>query len=171
MKPMIHPLAGLSLLVLLAGCSDDTPAKPDAGHAHAEAGTSLNAEGCEHLEKGPFVELQGATDPGSAPEVKADHKAYRVTIPSGAAGYVKVNADAAGHLVLFLDADVPLGVEDDKGAKVAIEKSEQGIAECTIVKAKHTVHIATVGSYRLKLGPSAAVAKVTVVLEEEGHTH
>lgn len=154
-----------------AGCSDDAQAKLDGGHGHAEAGVNLNGEGCEHMEKGPFVDLQGAADPATAPELKADHHAYRVTIPAGAAGYARFAADAVGDLVLFFDADLLLAVEDDKGAAVALEKSEKGIAECTIVKAKHTVPIATVGSYRFKLGPSAAVSKVTIVVEEASHAH
>ncbi len=169
MRPRIHSLLGAAALVAIAGCTDTKTT--DLGTRPAEAGTNLNAAGCEHLEKGPFVELQGTTDAASAPELKADHKAYRVTIPAGAAGYVKLNADAVGDLVLFLDADVGTGVEDDKGATVAIEKSERSVAECTIVKARHTVHVATVGSYRFKLGPSAAVSKVTVVVEEAGHAH
>jgi hypothetical protein len=158
-------------MLVLAGCSDDTHPTVDAGHHHAEAGTNLNAEGCEHLEKGPFVDLTGATDPGSAPELRADHKAYRVSIPAGAAGYVRFAADAVGDLVLFLDADPLLAVEDDKGGAITIEKSEKTIAECTIVKAKHTVPVAAVGTLRFKLGPSAAVAKVTIVVEEAAHAH
>lgn len=159
-----------TMMLALAACSDDTQATPDGGHHH-EAGVNLNSEGCEHMEKGPFVDLQSATAPAAAPELKADHHAYRVTIPAGAAGYVKFAAGAVGDLVLFLDADVSLGIEDDKGAAVSIEKSEKGIAECTIVKAKHTVEITTVGSYRFKLGPSAAASKVTIVVEEASHAH
>jgi hypothetical protein len=149
----------------------DSVTPPDAGPGHAEAGASVNSEGCEHLAEGPFVEVQGVADPKLAPEVRADHQAYRVTLPVGAVGYVELAAGAAGDRAFFLDADLPLSVSDDRGAPIATESSEKTIPECAVVKAKHTIAIPAVGSYRIKLGPSATVSKLTLVIEEADHAH
>jgi hypothetical protein len=54
---------------------------------------------------------------------------------------------------------------------VNIEKSVKSIAACTEVKAKHTVDLASVGTYYLKLGPAASDHTVTLVLELGGHHH
>jgi len=106
--------------LLLAACSDDAAPKSDAtvkaDVAKSDAGENLNAEGCEHLKGGPFVDVTAASDAAGAPEVRADHKAYGVILPGSGAGQVKYLADAAGDVILFLDADVPLAVEDDKKA-------------------------------------------------------
>jgi hypothetical protein len=160
----------LCLVLVGAGCSDDDDHHHGDGHAHKHdgGGHNLNEEGCEHLEKGPFVDVTAGADAQGAVEVKADHQAYRVALTSGQAGFIKFAAAKKGDHVLFLDTDVSLEVQDDQGKPVTIENSEKGISECVVVKAKHTVELPGVGTYFFKLGPASA-AQVTVVVEEASH--
>ena len=160
------------LSLALVGCSDDdNNSQADSGHQHADGGTNINEEGCEHLKQGPFVDVTAGADAKSATEVKGDHKAYRVALATGAAGYVKFAAGDKGHHIIFTDAAVTFAVQDDKGATVKLEKSEASVTECTEVKGKHTVDLPAVGTYYFVLGPTTGVSKVTLVIEEEGHTH
>lgn len=160
----------VSLALISVGCSDDSDEHHHGdAHVHAhDGGHSLDAEGCEHLENGPFVDVTAGADAQAAAEVKADHRTYRVALASGQAGFVKFAAADKGEHVLFLDTDVPLEVQDDQGGAVTIEASEKGVSACTIVKAKHTVDLPGAGTHYFKLGP-ASVARVMVVVEEASH--
>jgi len=159
----------ITTALALTGCGDDHD--DHNNNSHADGGVNVNEEGCEHLKKGPFVDVTGGADIKTAGEVKEDHKAYRVTIPAGAAGYVKFAAGDKGDHVIFLDAAVLFEVLDDQGKTVKLEKSETSIKECAEVKGKHTVDLPAVGTYYFKLGPSAAHAKVSLVIEGTGHAH
>lgn len=167
-------IASLFLTIGGMGCSDDTNSGVDGGgdgHVHQDAGVNLNEEGCEHMKKGPFVDVIAGADAKTATEVKADHKAYRVKLTAGTDNYVKFAASAKGHILLFFDANVTLEVQDDQGQKVNLHKSETSIKECTEVKAKHVFEAAAVGTFYLKLTPGVSTTQMTIVVEEEGHTH
>lgn len=156
----------------LAGCSDDDgQQQSDAGAQHLDGGTNPNEEGCEHLKKGPVVDVTGGADFKSAGQVKEDHKAYRVSIPAGAASYARFAAGNKGDHLFFLNAAVMFEVLDDAGKTVKLESSETSVKECAEVKGRYLVELPAVGSYYLKLGPSAAVSKVTLVIEGVGHAH
>ncbi len=163
----------LSTVLALAGCSDDdNSGTADTGNQHLkDMGVNINKEGCEHLKKGSFVDVTAGADIKGAGEVKGDHKAYRVSIPAGAAGYVKLAVGTKGDHVIFLNAPVMFAVRDDQDKAVKLEKSETSVKECTEIKGKHQVEFSSVGTYYLKLGPSAAHAKVTLVIEHIGHSH
>jgi hypothetical protein len=158
----------LWLALSASACSDDDHNHDQHdGHVHQhDGGHNLDEEGCEHLEQGPFVDVNAGNDPPGAAEVKADHQAYRVTLVSGAPGFVKLAVAAGGHRVLFFDTDVALEVQDDQGNALTIEKTEKSIPECTVVKAKHTVDLPAAGTYFFKLGPDSAATTVTLVIEE-----
>jgi len=167
-------ITSLFLVLVGMGCSDDTNSGQDSGvdgHGHHDAGVNLNEEGCEHMKKGPFVNITAGTDTKTATEVKADYKAYQVKLTAGTDNYVKFAAGAKGHILLFFDANVTLEVQDDQGQKVSLHKSETSIKECTEVKAKHVFEAAAVGTFYFKLTPGASTTQVTIVIEEEGHTH
>ena len=163
----------LAVALALAGCSDDdtNPPAVDAGPTHKDGGTNPNAGGCEHIKTGPFVDVTGGADFKSAGAVKADHKAYRVSLPAGAASWAKFAADDKGDHVFFLGAAVMFELQDDAGKTVKPEKSDTSIKECAEVKGRYLVDLPAVGTYYLKLGPSAATSKVTLVIEEAGHGH
>ena len=108
----------ITMAMALAACSDED----EHSHQHADGGTNINTEGCAHLKNGPFVDVTGGADIKSAGKVGEDHKAYRVTIPAGAAGYVSFAAGDKGDHLLFLDAPVMFEGLDDQGQTVQPEK-------------------------------------------------
>jgi hypothetical protein len=161
----------LGLVLLVPACDDGGNQSADASPQLDGGGEDLDAEGCEHMTEGPFVDVTAGADAASAGTVKSDHHAYRVALTPGAAGFAQYAADAAGHYVFFLDANVPFEVQDDQGAVVALAESVTDFTACTEVKVKHTVALPTVGTYYLKLGPDATATQVTIVVEAEGHDH
>jgi hypothetical protein len=160
------------LAIWVQACSDDNDGHEHDGHVeHGDGGHDLDEEGCEHLTKGPFVDVTVGADAVSAGEVKSDHKAYRASLTAGQEGFLKYAAAAAGDLVVFLDQELGFEVQDDQGKALTIESSEKSVDACTEVKGKHTVELPAVGTYYLKLGPAASASQVTLVLELAGHAH
>lgn len=141
------------------------------GGPGADGGEDVNAEACGHLTKGPFSTVTAGADAKSAPTIKAGHDAYRVSLSAGKVGHVGLAAADKGDHLFYLNLGVKLALQDDKGKAVAPEKSEGSVKACAEVKAKHTVELPAAGTYYLKLGPEAADATVTLVIEAAGHTH
>ena len=185
MTTIIGMIAALALA--LAGCSDDNnhdgghqlEGGHDGGHHDGQlhdgqshdGGGDLDKEGCEHLQKGPFVDLTAGADAKSAATVKADHKAYRVALSAGKAGFVSFAAADKGDHVFFLDQNTKAEFQDDKGKAITVEKTETSVTACAEVKAKLTVDLAAAGTYYLKLGPVTVDSTVTLVVEQGGHKH
>lgn len=171
MKKNVNIIYAIGLILVLAGCSDDSTQTPTPdGHHHShDGGGDLDTEGCTHLKQGPYLDVNAGSDSKSAGQVKSDHHAYRVSLGTATVGYVKYAASAKGDHALYLDTAVTLTVEDDQGKTVALEKSESSITACTEVKGKHTVELPSVGMYYFKLTASAAGAKVTMVIEADSH--
>jgi hypothetical protein len=167
-------LAAAALLALAAGagCSDDDTDGPglEAGVAGDGPVHNLDEEGCEHMAEGPFVDVGAGGGPATAETIAADHKAYRVALPAGEAGFVQYAADEAGELVLFLDVDAPVAVQDDGGETVELEESVASVAACDQIEGKHTVDLEAIGTYFIKLGPVSG-DQVTVVAEQGAHAH
>jgi hypothetical protein len=131
---------------------------------------SVDAEGCEHLEGGPYMNVTAsAARDAAAPAVAADHKAYTTTLPAGAVGYVSFAAAEATDYVVFLDKPVPLAVFDASGAMIAIERSETSSPECTTIRGKHTLPLG-VGTVYFGLGPNMGMP-FNIVVEEAGGDH
>ena len=177
-RPMNRAAVAAALAAVLAwGCSDDGEPAADSGaadtmHHQGDGGHGGLDEGaCEHLTKGPHKNVTAGADAASAAEIKSDHHGYKVALTSGAAGFVKFAADASGDHALFLDQDIAVEVQDDKGAALSIEESLKSISACTEVKGKHTIELPAAGTYYFKLGPGAALTSVTLVIEEAGHSH
>lgn len=169
-------LLALALAALLAtfGCSDDADPAVDAGPAadhavHGDGGEDTDAEACTHLKGGPFVDVTPGSDLKTAGEVGSDHKAYRVALTAGSAGFVKYAVAKKGELRVYLDAAVTLSAQDDQGAAITPEKTETSITACTTVKSKVTLDLDGAGTVYLGLGPATAAAKVTMVLELGDH--
>lgn len=181
MKTVWTICIALAALALAPACSDadlehehahDGGHQHDGTHQHGDSGTGdVDKEGCEHLKQGPYVDLTAGVDAKGAPQVKADHKAYRVALAAGQAGYLSFAAADKGDHLLYLDRNPRLQAQDDKGQAVAIESSVTSIAACTEVKARHTVELPAAGTYYLVLGPETANSKVTLVVEPAGHKH
>ena len=171
-----------TLALALAGCSDDDQ-QPDGGgqrdsalpdtvqdpdSQQKDSGNAVDKEACAHLTKGPFVVVAAGADAKSAPAVKADHRAYRVALKANAAGFVSFAAADKGDRAFYLDRDIKLEFQDDKGKAVTVKQSVTSVQACTEVKAKHTVDLPAAGAYYLELGPETADAKVTMIIEA-GH--
>jgi hypothetical protein len=164
-------LAMAASLALAAGCSDDDIQDTHDGGHGADSGQDVDKGACAHLTKGPFTDVTAGADAKSAGAVKDDHTAYRVALSAGKIGHVSFAAADKGDHLFYLDLGVKLELQDDKGKGIAPEKSESSVKACAAIKAKHTVDLPAAGTYYLKLGPEAADAKVTLVIEAAEHTH
>jgi hypothetical protein len=156
------------LSALLAACSDE-PAE-----THGDTEPDVDAEACEHMSEGPYNDVTAAADSATAPSVDAEHTAHRIALPAttgGNGGYVSFASGAAGDIIFFLDADVPLAIEDASGAAVPIEESCDPAAcstSCTLLAGRHVVELA-VGTYYLLLGPSSSAAVALSHEQAAGH--
>lgn len=132
---------------------------------------SIDVEGCEHLEEGPYMNVTAsAARDAAAPAVAADHKAYTTTLPAGAVGYVSFAAGEATDYVVFLDKPVPFTVFDASGAMVPLEESATSSPECATIRGKHTFPLG-VGTAYFGLGPNMGMPFNIVVEEAGGHEH
>jgi hypothetical protein len=148
-------LLALFLITTAAACHEDEP--------------SVDAEGCEHLEEGPYTSVTAsAARDGTAPAVAADHMAYTATLPAGAVGYVAFAAPEATDYVVFLDKPVPFVVYDATGAMVTLEASETSSPACATIRGKHTFEL-PVGTAYFGLGPNMGMPFNLVVEEAAGH--
>ncbi|HYH94681.1 hypothetical protein [Hyalangium sp.] len=142
---------------LLVGCGDEETA---------------DVEGCEHLQGGPASSINATAATAGAPEVKADHRRYDITlvdVTGGKGGTVSFASAEEAHYVLFTSADVPVAIKDGSGTTVALEESVKTSSECTEIKGRHTVELA-VGTYSITFGPTSATS-VSVVMEEDAGAH
>ena len=133
---------------------------------------SIDAESCEHLKEGPGVAVTASAAASGSPSVSEQHKRFDIAlvdITGGKGGAVSYASSAEGDLIVFLSADVPLKVKNSAGADVAIEATATSVAECTEIKARHTIPVG-VGTYTLNFGPTAATS-VQLVAETEAHAH
>jgi len=141
--------------LVVAGCGSD-------------AKDNIDDEGCEHLQMGPPTAVTATeTALATSPEVKVDHTRYDVTLATSGTmkgGFVRFASAQARDWVFFLGKDVPFAVQDGAGAPVALTSSTASSSQCTEIKGKHVVALG-VGTYHLKLGPTAETA-VGVVAEE-----
>lgn len=130
---------------------------------------SIDVEGCEHLQEGPFVNITAsAVRDNTAPAVAGDHAAYTTALTSGAVGYVKFAAPEAVDYIVFLDKPVPFAVFDATGAAVTIEESATSSTECDTIRGKHTFEL-PVGTAFFGLGPNSGMTVNVVVEEAAGH--
>ena len=127
---------------------------------------------------GPFVPAEGpaapaGTDAGSAVEVKADHKAYRVALSAAQQGWIRYSADELGELTVFVSQDVALDAVGDQNPQQTIPIEDKSTVDaCTEVAARHTLDIDMVGTVYLLLGGGATESgPVTLVVEHGGHHH
>jgi hypothetical protein len=152
-----------------AGCDGGEEEQPPP-----EEGTP-DAEACEHLAEGPSAAVTASdTAAATAPAISNDHKRYDIALVDDMngekVGVVTFAPDEAADFLFFLSADVPLAIEDGSGAAVAIEDKQTSIPECTDVKARHQVEL-DVGTYYLRVGPTAEASVNVVVEEAGGHQH
>jgi hypothetical protein len=150
----------LSLSLSLSACDE---------HHHDEDPV---AEACEHLGGAPTPLTAAATATG-APEVKADHKRYDVTlgdVSGGKAGVVSFTSTQKGHLLVFLSVDVPVLAKASTGLDVTLNASSK-TATCPTVKAWYEYEVG-VGRYDFTLGGAGnTTSTVGMVLETQTHEH
>lgn len=151
-------LAGLALV----GCP--VPTNPPAKGTPA-----ADIEACEHLKEGPAVAVQAVSPSATAsiPNISEPHKRYDITLVASGSefvGKVQYNSAAASEYIVFLNQDVPLTLFDTNNARVSIENSATGSAECAEVKGRHLVDLG-VGTYTLSFGPTT-VSSLSVVIEK-----
>jgi hypothetical protein len=157
MRTMIFP--AMFLIATAAACGGED--EPD-----------VDAEGCEHLQEGPYAEVSAsATRNGTAPPpaVAADHRAYTVTLPLAAIGYVSFAAAEATDYIVFLDLPAAFAVLDATGARVTLEASATSSPACAAIRGKHTFAL-PVGTAYFELGPNMGMLNL-VIEEAAGHEH
>ncbi|RMG15925.1 MAG: hypothetical protein D6729_11665 [Deltaproteobacteria bacterium] len=151
----------LAMLILLLGACGAEPL-PEA-----------EAEGCEHAQEGPFIDVEATTAPDLAPAVEAGHRAWRITLPEGAAGFLRLDVPQAGDYHFFLSAAVEMEIYDDHEALVAIEETRP-VDACEALAVDHIVPL-SVGRHRIRVGPDSDGGPVTLVIEAageaQGHDH
>jgi hypothetical protein len=162
------------LTALVWGCGDDEAPDPTV----EPEGPAADA--CEHLEEGPFNDVTAGADAAGAPNVSATHTKHRITLlddGSGSyGGFVAIEADEAAEILIFLDGPVAIAVQDAQGAGLSLEQEPScpgdGCAEaCPAVKNHVAVDVASVGTYYVALGPTAASEVSLVHFEAAGHEH
>lgn len=139
-----------------AGCGD-----------HAAHEENPNAEACEHIQdSSKAVAVTAAISASaSAPEVKADHRRYDVSLDK--IGYVRFAAAEGGDVTLFTDQELELAVRTVDGKDVVAESTATSISECTQVKIR-AVYPLQVGTYVIQLSYTSAT-KVGLVIETHHH--
>ena len=155
MKPWLS--ACLLSSAVLVGCGGSTE--------------DVDAEGCEHLQKGPGVALTATASNSGAPAVNNDHKRYDIALPAGTggnAGSVSFAASEATDYTFFLNADVALKITSGTQT-VAFETSAKSSTSCTDIKGRYVAPL-QVGTYTLTFGPSSP-SSVSLVIEESAHDH
>ena len=148
----------LSLFGLLAACDEHTT-EPD----HA-------VEACEHLKQTPTM-ISGSSTPTA--EIMT-HMRFEVTLLDGGiggkTGTVRFQVAKAGHLLLFLTADVPVKLTNPNGGEVAASEINK-TGPCTDLKAWYEYE-AAVGPHTIALGgTTTSVNSVGLVVETEEHAH
>jgi len=174
--PLLRPWILFSLLAvaLSMGCSGDDTGSGGGGGEGVEPDPAADA--CEHLEGGPFADVEAIPDADDAPDVSGEHTAYHVTLPgdeaSGYGGYVTYVLHEGSEVVFFTDQDATLALQDANGEGIAWEDActSDCTDACTTVRTSWTVDIPTVGTYALHVESSAE--EVTVVILHAGdHDH
>ncbi len=125
---------------------------------------ALPVPACDYLDAGPFTRVSAAAAVATAPTIKATAGAFRVTPGASGPSYLRLNAEAAGAHVLYLDTDVKLEVLDAKGKAVTFSSTAQGVAACALARVRHVVELAASGVHTIKLTPAAAASTHAVTL-------
>jgi hypothetical protein len=151
-------ICATALLGLLAACEEHTT-EPD----HA-------VEACEHLGETAMM-INGSATP--APEVMT-HKRFEVSLLDGGiggkTGTVRFQVPKAGHLLLFLTADIPVKVTNPNGGELMPAEIKK-TGPCTELKAWYEYE-AAVGPHTIALGgTTTTVSSVGLVVETEEHVH
>jgi hypothetical protein len=128
-------------------------------------------EACEHLPGGPAVAVTGTLAATGAPEVKADHNRYDVTLVAGQGGNtgtVRFNSPEAVEWSFFLNKNVPFQVRDAAGVALPIIETKTSSTYCGDIKAGHIVLLG-VGPVTVQFGPTTETSVGLVI--EESHPH
>jgi hypothetical protein len=147
-----------ALLCLLAACDEHTT-EPD-----------LAVEACEHLKETPSMINGSATPPAEV----MTHKRFEVSLLDagigGKTGVVRFALPKAGHLLLFLTADIPVKVTNPNGGELTPAEIKK-TGPCTELKAWYEYE-AAVGTHTVALGgTTTSVSSVGLVVETEEHAH
>lgn len=162
----LSPLTPVVFGLCFLGC-------PGAGEGEGEGEEDPVFEACEHMVDGPDVDVTATLVLAGSPDVSDPHTRYDVVLVDDQGG-AKVGsvafgaAEATDHTV-FLNADIPIAFFDGAGAPFEIEESITDVAQCTEVKAGHTVEF-PVGTVEIRLGPTAE-SSVSLVIEAGAHDH
>lgn len=140
-------LAGMVTVLSLAACED-----AHDEHAHE----SPEAEACEHLADGPAISVvAGATQSEALPNTAVEHTRIDVglvAVDASQGGFVAWEADAAGAVSFYLDADIPLVVSTATGEAVAVTRVA-GSEVCAEIAVRYDATL-DVGTYTLAFGPT-----------------
>lgn len=169
----LNPLYLLSALFLspgLTACDDDDHDHDD--HNHGEEAVDEHA--CIHAEE-EGTSLTATLEAEAAPAASEDHTRYDVTLveldaESGdLGGYISLPVGEDGDQVVFLTADIPLGIEDSEGLSLPAESDGDGSGTCSITR--YYVFDLQVGTYGLFFGPTDVTELGMIVEEYDDHDH
>jgi hypothetical protein len=172
----LSPVAAALMLALAActgpGTSPTPSPSPSAAVSPTASATPHNTneaetEACEHLKEGPAAPTSATLTAEGAPEVKADHKRYDITLLPGTGGNrgtVRFNSAESAEWSFFTDKDIPVVVRDASGTSLPILEQSKRSTFCLEVKA-HNVFKLDVGPYTAEFGPTTETT-VGLVVEE-----
>lgn len=122
---------------------------------------------CEELGGGESI--TASADPESAPALHHG-EGHTVALTSGEVGYVAIEADEAGEMLLFADtSDVVTGLWFN-GAELTLPEGSPNSDCPTEIPDHYDLDFEEVGTYVIQLGP-AVVDSVWLMVSEGGHAH
>lgn len=163
----LYLLAALFLSFGLTACDDDDHDHDD--HDHEEE--AIDEHACIHADEAG-TPLTATLEPGDAPAASEDHTRHDVSLveldaESGdLGGYISLPVGEDGDRVVFLTADVPLGIEDSEGLSLPAESDGDGSGTCSITR--YYVFDLQVGTYSLFFGPTD-VTELGIIVEAYDH--
>jgi hypothetical protein len=173
-------LAATLLLFALAACDGDGGSSgggsdtvtPADTHEEHDPLAETAADGCVHLQTGPFVAVTvGAAQDATAPLVALGHQAHTVTLSDvGGPGWLRVVVDEDAEVLVALTAVVTLTVRTEASpeAPILAESQPDLRAHCAAMAFSAVFDLAP-GTYYLGLAPSAAgQTEVDLFLSEVG---
>lgn len=151
----------LTLTLTLAGCGDDHDDEPDPAML-----------ACDELGESPREVTAADAREATAPQIAFDGEPVRVSLPAGAAGYVRVVTDEPEELGILLfdqtDALAAIWFEDTSMAPISAGENPFCPDE---IREHFDVDFEEQGTYYLELGPTASDSVWMILSGAEGHGH
>ena len=167
MKPTIITILALIFSLLALGCGQDESSENLEQAASAD--TNPIAEGCKHLEFGPFDMANLATDTAERDQI---HTAYTITLggEEGAHTGTFIFTSPGGTHYVIVDKAVSIQVSNAAGDLV--EGTEKETRACPIAAAVTEFSFEMGQTYTFEMGPASdASFKMAIHVDGASHDH